>query len=260
MSLVLLLNISFHRTPAVMPLLSFFSGFSSVWQLKMSIIIVMQKPVWAPSISILAQAWCPSDLCKTANWNNQAEYLEDKRLQESCTISVPTEFNESDFDKPIIFVSLTIAHVTVPSLVLLSVLGVKNSIFYSYTRSIGTAYCFVQAIGGFRSSATLVDLLNSLAAKGCGGRGLRDRGGGVSETGRTPLCFKRGERSLWHLGGGGVRMCRFCPDQMWAWPARPPGRCPCATILSLRHDKQLFKDRAFRACVASAVMVSRALP
>lgn len=40
---------------------------------------------------------------------------------------MPTEFNESDFDKPIIFVSLTIAHVTVPSRALLSVRLVQKT-------------------------------------------------------------------------------------------------------------------------------------
>lgn len=59
--------------------------------------------------------------CNTANWSNQAEYFEVKRLGESRIVSVPTEFNESDFDKPIIFVSLTMARVTVRSLSLLSV-------------------------------------------------------------------------------------------------------------------------------------------
>lgn len=44
-----------------------------------------------------------------------------KRLHESCVVSVPTDFNESDFDKPIIFVSLTMAHVRASSPAPLSV-------------------------------------------------------------------------------------------------------------------------------------------
>lgn len=44
-----------------------------------------------------------------------AECDEVKRLSESRVVSVPTDFNESDFDKPIIFVLLTMAHVTVSS-------------------------------------------------------------------------------------------------------------------------------------------------
>lgn len=47
-----------------------------------------------------------------------AEHGEVKRLLESRIVSVPTEFNELGFDKPIIFVSLTMAHVTFSSLVL----------------------------------------------------------------------------------------------------------------------------------------------
>lgn len=58
---------------------------------------------------------------QNAKLEQLAECDEVKRLHESSVVSVPTEFNESDFDKPIIFVSLTVAHVTISSLAPLSV-------------------------------------------------------------------------------------------------------------------------------------------
>ena len=51
-----------------------------------------------------------------------AEYTEEvKWLHESCIVFGCIKFIQSDFDKPITFVSLTIAHITVSSLGLLSV-------------------------------------------------------------------------------------------------------------------------------------------
>lgn len=58
-----------------------------------------------------------------------AECEEVKRLHESRVVSVPTEFNEPDFDRPIILASLTMAHVTDSGTFVCSP-GVKNySIF-----------------------------------------------------------------------------------------------------------------------------------
>lgn len=54
---------------------------------------------------------------QNAKLEQLAERDEVKRLHESGVFSVLTDFNESDFDKPIILVSLTMAHVTVSSLV-----------------------------------------------------------------------------------------------------------------------------------------------
>lgn len=53
---------------------------------------------------------------QNAKLEQLAECDEVKRLNESSVVSVPTDFNESDFDKPIIFVPLTMARVTVSSL------------------------------------------------------------------------------------------------------------------------------------------------
>lgn len=51
-----------------------------------------------------------------------------RRLHESCIVFRCIEFNQSDFDKPIMFVSLTIAHITISSLFLLSVCLVGSAI------------------------------------------------------------------------------------------------------------------------------------
>lgn len=58
---------------------------------------------------------------QNAKLEQLAESDEVKRLHESRGASLPAGFNEPDFDKPIIFVSLTMAHVTVFSLAPLSV-------------------------------------------------------------------------------------------------------------------------------------------
>lgn len=52
---------------------------------------------------------------QNAKLEQLAECDEVKRLSESRIVSVPTDFNESDFDKPIIFVLLTMAHVSISS-------------------------------------------------------------------------------------------------------------------------------------------------
>lgn len=58
---------------------------------------------------------------QNAKLEQLTECDEVKQLHESCVVSVPTDFNESDFDKPIIFVSLTMAHVSFSSPAPLSV-------------------------------------------------------------------------------------------------------------------------------------------
>lgn len=71
--------------------------------------------------SILLKLWLPAiDVSRKQEQSTECAE-EVKRLHESCIIFMRTEFNQSEFDKPIMFASLTIAHVTISSLLLLSV-------------------------------------------------------------------------------------------------------------------------------------------
>lgn len=110
-----------------------------------------------------------------------AECAEVKWLHESCVVSVPADFNESDFDKPIIFVALTMAHVAISGAFVRSP-GVKMTASSSPAgdRLEGSSHSLtprIPGLGGMRPMAV------QLAAA-------------VFEPirGRTPLCFERGER------------------------------------------------------------------
>lgn len=96
-----------------------------VWNLLCKEMFVRSFRNWTVAacavFSILLKLWL-SAIDVRSKQEQSTEYTEEvKRLHESCIVFRCIEFNQSEFDKPIMFVSLTIAHITISSLLLLSV-------------------------------------------------------------------------------------------------------------------------------------------
>lgn len=229
----------------------------------------MQKPVWAHSLSILLKVWRLSNRCKTANWNNRAEYFEVKWLGESWIVSVPTEFNESDFDKPIIFVSLTMAHVTVPSLALLSVRLVWKMTAASTPisdRLEQPAYSPTLRPGclefrGFHRTRTKSIKVAELPGRKrlcvcvCGGTGTGTRGTvrHFTSRGASISC------GIWTAAGSGSAAA-LCPVQMWGRPARAQGHCPARPCCLCNMTNSFLKIGLFVRVWAPLMMHPQAIP
>lgn len=75
------------------------------------------------SFSVVLKLWFRLlEINARCKQEQSTEYTEEvKWLNESCSVFRCIEFNQSDFDKPIMFVCLTIAHITISLLSLLSV-------------------------------------------------------------------------------------------------------------------------------------------
>lgn len=78
------------------------------------------------SIVLKLRLWL-SEIDVRCKQEQLTEYTEEvKWLQDSCILFRCIEFNQSDFDRPIMFVSLTTVHITVSSRSLLSVCLVEG--------------------------------------------------------------------------------------------------------------------------------------
>lgn len=92
------------------------------------------------SFSIILKLWLwLSEINVRCKQEQSTGYTEEvKWLHESCIVFRCTEFNQLDFDKPIMFVSLTIAHIKISSLPFVCLTSRKYySIFLFYTWQIG---------------------------------------------------------------------------------------------------------------------------